>query len=241
MKVAAYYPIHYGCEYLDASIRSIDSLVDQIFILYTDSPTYGYKTDMKCPESEDEIKSIAYGASQKITWIKIDADNEGNHRGIIFNHVNDFDVLLSIDTDEIWDYEDLKRCIEETYQGETRERRVKGFIHFWKSFNHICQDNDQPLRFFNLRRNNGLSEAVHGKVYHFGYAQSDKIMDYKFEIHGHKHELKKDWLNEVYYPWKEGDKNLHPVSDMWEAIPFDKETLPPVLKSHPNFNKNIIS
>ena len=35
MKVSAYYPIHYGKEYLEASIKSIRDHVDEILILYT--------------------------------------------------------------------------------------------------------------------------------------------------------------------------------------------------------------
>ena len=54
MKTLAYYPVHYGAEYLDASIRSISDQVDKIVILYTTHPSYGHGTSTPCPESESE-------------------------------------------------------------------------------------------------------------------------------------------------------------------------------------------
>jgi hypothetical protein len=86
-----------------------------------------------------------------------------------------------------------------------------------------------------------MEVSINGTIYHFGYAQSKKIMDYKFDIHGHKNEIKKGWLENTYYGWEPGKINLHPTCDVWqEARPFDKNILPEILKLHPNFNKDII-
>lgn len=241
MKVMAYYPIHYGIEYIEASIKSIENQVEKILILYSEKPSYGHGTNIDCPESENEIKDVVMSASPKVVWKKIEAYNEGNHRGIAFQESSDYDIMLTLDSDEVWNTESLEKCIKESYDGEAWRRNVTGFIHFWKSFNWVCRDGFQPARIFNLKRNNNLEVPIDGTIYHFGYAQSKRIMDYKFEIHGHKNEIKEGWLENVYRKWNPEMKNLHPTGDAWgQAIPFDKNTLPGFLKEHPNFNKEII-
>jgi len=241
MKVMAYYPVHYGAEYFDVSIKSINDRVDKILVLYTPNPSYGHGTDKKCPETENELKEIAFSASNKIEWIKIEANNEGNHRSIAFNNAKDYDIMLTLDTDEVWNPESLDSSIKQAYDGEAWRRNISGFIHFWRSFNWVCRDGFQPARIFNLRRNNNQEVSLDGTIYHFGYAQSNKIMDYKFDIHGHKNEIKEGWLENTYYKWNSETKDLHPTCGVWgQATPFDKNVLPQFLKDHPNFNKEII-
>ena len=53
-------------------------------------------------------------------------------------------------------------------------------------------------------------------------------------------QIKPGWLNNTYYAWQPGNKDIHPTCTVWgEAVAFDKNTLPDVLKAHPNFNKKI--
>jgi hypothetical protein len=81
-------------------------------------------------------------------------------------------------------------------------------------------------------------------VYHFSTAQRMDIMRYKLEIHGHKDEIRPNWLSGIYEAWQPGmviDKGLHLVSyDLWNAVPFDKTTMPEILKQHPNYDKDVI-
>ena len=242
MKTLAYYPVHYGAEYLDASIRSISDQVDKIVILYTTHPSYGHGTATPCPESESEIRDIAHAASNKVHWVNSDgAWNEGQHRSLAWKYAHGYNVMLAVDADEIWEPVSLEKCIKETYEGSSWRRNVNGFVNFWKSFNWACYDGFQPARLFNINKNNQIEESINGTIYHFGYAQDKKIMDYKFEIHGHKNEIKPGWLANTYYAWQPGDKDIHPTCTVWgEAVAFDKNTLPDVLKTHPNFNKKII-
>jgi glycosyltransferase involved in cell wall biosynthesis len=243
IKTLAYYPIHYGAEYLDASIKSINDQVDKIVILYTPKPSYGHGTQLVCPETESEIREIAQAASSKVHWVNSSGlGNEGQHRDLAWNFAQGYDVMLAVDADEVWEPSSLEKCIKETYDGTSWRRNVNGFVNFWKSFDWACYDGFQPARLFNLHRTNREEKTIDGTIYHFGYAQSKKIMDYKFEIHGHKDELKPNWLNNTYYTWQPGNKDLHPTCTVWgEATAFDKQTLPEVLKNHPNFNKQIIS
>jgi hypothetical protein len=65
----------------------------------------------------------------------------------------------------------------------------------------------------------------------------------KWNISGHAHELRPGWIDEVLYKWTPENNfpNLHPVAHgIWNATPYDKNTLPDILKQHPNFNKELI-
>jgi hypothetical protein len=242
IKTIAYYPLHYGAEYLEASIRSIYPCVDKILILYSSRPTFGYNTDLPCPETEEQLKAIALSFS-KVEWINVDVQNqgEGTHRDIAFAYATGYDLLLAVDADEVWDTKSLSECLGKAYRGDAWRYNILGFKHFWKSFNHVCEDSFAPGRIFNLNRDNFHEESIWGTVYHFGYAQSKVTIDYKMSVHGHKAELRKDWPA-LYESWKPGDTFLHPASrQAWpEAMPFDKTALPGILKQHPNFNKDVI-
>lgn len=240
----AYYPLHYGAEYLDASIRSIDPCVSRIIILYTEEPSFGHVSGQPCPETEEELKRIAYAASEKVEWVKIKGfGNEGAHRKMIFEFAGgDVDMILAVDADEVWDTEVLKQSILDASKLPNKYIKVDGFINFWKSFNTVCLDHFHPVRFYNLRATNDFEQGcVKGRIYHFSTAQSEKIMRYKYGIHGHASEIRSGWLEQTYFGWNGEDGDLHPVSlDLWNPAFFDKTSLPEILKNHPNYNKQTI-
>ena len=115
-----------------------------------------------------------------------------------------------------------------------------GYVNFWRSFNHACYDGFTPIRFINLKGDNSNGYGVVPcTVYHFSCAQPKYIMDFKYLIHGHKNELRENWLESIYYGEQMID--VHPTSfGLWNATPFDKNTLPESLKQHPNFSKERI-
>lgn len=241
MKILAYIPCHYGSEYLSEAIKSIELCVDKIIILYTQKPSYGYGTEIECPETEWALKFIAQNASPKVEWKSYERfSHEGEHRNEIFKFAEGFDIVMTVDADEVWDTEVLKETLKEVAKTDSRYIQVKGWTHFWKSFNHACYDGFQPVRFHNLHSENKEQLAVEGKIYHFGYAQKEEIMDYKWEIHGHKSEIRKGWTY-MYKNWQYGKDDVHPVSiGLWNPTPFDKTTLPEILKNHENYNKEVI-
>lgn len=234
MKVCAYIPLHYGAEYLAASIQSYNDLVDEIFILYTSTPSYGHTTGIECPESEWKLRDIANSVSSKISWVNISAISEAEHRDMMWYHTREYDVVVATDYDEIWLGESLQRAIKEAYDQPFKRYRIDGFINFWKSFDKVCLDGFRPVRIY---KHSGVGESeLKATVYHFGYAIAIKTMIYKWAIHGHKYELRPDWIEDVYMSDKETD--LHPVSiSLWNSQSFDKTTLPEFMKQHPNFNK----
>jgi len=245
MKVLAYIPIHYGIEYLEACIKSIDYHVDKIVCLYTEQPSYGHGSKMQCPETENQLKEIAFDASTKIHWQKISAHNEGNHRQRAFDYSNDHDILLTLDTDEIWEPSVLDETIKTASETDSRFIGIDGFVGFWRDFDHIVIDWFHPVRIHNLRSNNLQQKDIKSTIYHMGYAQSMPIMKYKFEVHGHKSEIFPNYLTNKFYKWTHigcGVEWLHPASkDIWQdAEPYDKTQLPDILKNHENYNKVLI-
>lgn len=241
-RVIAYCPLHYGAEYLDVSIRSVDPFVEVIYILYTDKPSYGFGTRMKCPDSEEQLKEIAFKASNKIKWIRVDSGSEGHHRGIISKYWDGYDVVLAFDADEVFDQKDLPNAIRMAAQSENRYLGVNGYVNFWRSFDWACYDGFTPVRFYNLKRDSGTG-TVYCKIYHFSTAQGMDTMRYKLDIHGHKSEIRQGWLEDKYEAWtpENNIQDLHLVSiGLWNAVPFDKTQLPEMLKEHPNYNKGLI-
>ena len=243
-KIICYCPILYGGEMLDAAIKAVEPFCEKIVMLYTPKPSYGHGTNIPCPESEADLMNIAYSASHKVDWRRIDASHEGQHRGLIFRIAEQgkFDGVLTFDADEVMS--DLTNWLPKFAESKARNIGFTGYVNFYKSFNFACYDQFAPIRYINLHNTDG-QENFPVTVYHFGCAQRMPIMEYKLLIHGHKNEIRPDWLNDVYKKWEPGmmiDKGLHLTShDLWPtAIPFDKNTLPDILKNHFNYTKDVI-
>jgi hypothetical protein len=245
MRIAAYIPLHYGLEYLKESIQAIEPFVEVIYIIYTKIPSFGFSTTMKCPETEKELKKLALNTSNKVQWIEGEYGQENAHRARIFSLIGDekYDLVLTVDADEIWNQESLKQCIQEAFSSKARYIGINGFLNFWKSFNHVCLDHFAPIRFINLHNSNTEQQFINGVVYHFSCAQKLKLIKYKLDIHGHKDEIRPGWLKNIYLKWTPENnlQNLHLVAEgLWNAVPFDKQLLPQSLHEHVNFNKDVI-
>lgn len=240
-KILSYVPLLYGKEYLRESLGSIVNHVDKCVILYTDSPSYGHGTDLKCPDSESELRAIAEEVlGDKLIWVKGNWGQEGAHRGEIWKYSGGYDGILAIDADEVYDQADLPLAIDAAMVSPNIYSGFGGYVNFWRSFNHACYDGFTPVRFTNLHRERDTGMGVVScKVYHFSTAQSADIMRFKLECHGHKNEIRKNWLNEIYFGDQMNDVHLTSFG-LWNATPFDKNTLPESLKAHPNFNKERI-
>jgi hypothetical protein len=243
MRVIGYIPLMYGAEYLDACIRSMNDHVEQIHIIYTSKPSQGHSTHIPCPETEDQLKEIAFNASHKIVWHNQNFGSEGEHRNYILKFAKGFDLVFTLDADEIAEEADIKQALETAYKGDKRHYGINGFINFWRSFNHVCLDGFRPYRIVNLNNTGNSLGEVNLRIYHFSTAQDIKTVRFKWNVSGHKDELRKNWVDDVYLKWtaENNFQDLHPVAfGLWNAIPFDKNTLPEILKQHPNFNKDII-
>lgn len=247
MKRLAYTPLHYGAEYLDAAIRSVAPCVDQFLILYTDTPSYGHSENISCPETQDELRDIAYrAAGDKIHWIDISGQvrQENEHRACAKEYalLHGFDQMVAVDADEVWDTEILRATMKEAESLPYDRIAIRKWVHFWRSFNWCNRDQFLPVRIYNLKVPFNKEEiALDGMIYHFGYAQNPDMVRYKKTCHGHRSEFRPEWLEEIFMQWVPGMNKVHPVSlEIWDPEPFDKTTLPDLLKKHPNYDKWII-
>ena len=239
IKTLAYIPLHYGSPYLDAVIRAIDPHVEKILILYTPTPSYGQNRGMKNPDTRQQLYDIAHGASQKIEWVEVPPmGQENQHRKMVFNYAGGYDLIMAVDSDEIFDdVEEMKQAAMAT---NCRTVNVGGdrWWHFWRSFNECNRDGFYPTRFHVV---NGVDDAViiHvGKIYHMGYALPEDMTQYKISVHGHK-DILNTWIRDKWINYKRGvTKFLHPDSQtVWiETEDFDKTTLPQILKDHPYYD-----
>lgn len=249
MKVLAFSVLHYGKEYLREAIESVKNNVDEHLIAYTGIPSFGYSTDMQNPDTEAELKEIC-NEFDHVTWLDITSRNiraENIHRQIAIDYArqNNFDIILVVDSDEVWIPGKVQEAIDYAYASKNGHFCVKGsqWVTLWKSFNEFVTDGFAPVRLFNLH--NDLSKSEHiakGFIYHMGYCISNELIAYKISCHGHRADFdkNKNWHDKKWLNYKSGQTRfLHPATEAYwqEAKPFDKTTLPDLLKKHVNYSK----
>lgn len=239
-------PIHYGVEYLEASLSSIKDYCEKVVVAYTSNPSHGYKSSDECPDKKEDIYNISLKVlGEKLIWDEFNNYTaENQHRNRIHNYSSGYDLVLSIDADEVFESNDIETALNYAYSNNERYYGIKGYVNFWRSFNWACYDGFRPFRIENLHSNNNNQNLdCPLTIYHFSTAQSEQIMRYKYRVFGHASEIRHGWLNNIYYGWNPANNfgDLHPVSiNLWNAVSFDKNKLPEILKKHPNFNKELI-
>lgn len=250
-KVAGYTALRYGADYLAYAIRSVIDALDEYHVLYATKPSHGHPSDAVCPDSEDELHAIAWDAAgPKLHWHRGDWTYEGQQRNSILNYAPDAAVIISVDSDEIYQPLLIENII--TYAGSTqyskpfRYLRIP-FVHYWRSFQRcILHDPAYPARVTFPKIDALFGETTWqphmGVVNHMGYATRPDIVAYKWKIHGHKDELRRDvdWFKDVFMANRQTD--CHPVGSEWwnaEAVnPLDR--MPSWMAEHPFFNMEVI-
>lgn len=246
MKVLGFMTIHYGLEYLRESLISVSPFVDKMVVAYTKYPSHGHNPKGQCPDSEEAIFNTCMEVlGDKFIWERAETyPNESTHRDMRYKHANSFDLILTVDADEVFEPKDIPAALSYSYNGAERYYGIKGYVNFWRSFNYACYDGFRPIRIEKLHANNqAQNHECPLTIYHFSTCQSETIMRYKYKVFGHASEMRKDWLDGIYYAWTpENDiQDIHPVAfGLWNTVKFDKEMLPDHLKSHPNFNKILV-
>jgi hypothetical protein len=245
MKVIGLLTIHYGKEYLKECLTSVKNHCEKVVVAYTEKPSHGFGTTETCPDSKSDIKLICEQVlGDKLIFDVVEYGAENQHRNHIRQYSNGYDLVLTIDADEVFEPSELTNALEYAYNNPQRYYGIKGYINFWRSFNYACYDGFRPIRIENLAANNNdQNHECPLTIYHFSTAQSEPVMRYKYKIFGHASEIKPDWLNSIHYAWTPQNQlqDLHPVSyNLWNAVPYAKHNMPEFLKQHPNFNKELI-
>lgn len=246
MRVLGFLTIHYGVEYLEASLLSIKNHVEKMVVSYSVNGSHGFRSSELCPDFEVDIFEICNQVlGDKLIWNRADGyHNEGAHRAVKYHYSDGYDLILTIDADEVFKEEDVPRALQYAYQHPERFYGIKGYVNFWRSFNYACYDGFRPIRIENLNSNSRAQNLECPlTIYHFSTAQSEPVMRYKYKVFGHSSEIKENWLDGTHYRWTPDNNfaDLHCVSiGLWNTESFDKTTLPESLKNHANYNKELI-
>lgn len=246
MKVLGFMTIHYGKEYLKQSLQSVVNHVDEMVVSYSRLPSHGHATTKVCPDSEEEIFLICKEVlGDKLIWRRAERFiNEASHRNIRYEHSEGKDLILTIDADEVFESSELDNALKYAFDNKERYFGIKGYVNLWRSFDYACYDGFRPIRIennYNANQRQNLECPL--TIYHFSTCQSEEVMRYKYKIFGHASEMRNDWLNKYYYDWtpENNIQDIHPVAlGLWNAVEFDKNKMPEILKQHPNYGKRLI-
>jgi hypothetical protein len=236
MKVSACYIVHYGLEWLYWSIRSVIGYVDDVHIFYTPTPSHGHGTTLECPETRKDIgNSIAglFADYGNIFWHDTDGfAHEGlqRHHAVDVCVMNGADIILVVDHDEIWPPDVLIRALDYVENDTSgAQGYCIGMRHFWRSTYWVCDDACMPTRLIRPgnpnQHNEYLGDSI-GKVFHMGYAQSPRIVEYKQTIHGHLAEWRQGWFEKRFLAWSPENplSDCHPTNvDFWMPKHIDIE------------------
>lgn len=243
MKIHSLTVLHYGKDYLSYALRSIYDSVDSCHIFYSPTPSHGHQTNTPPIETKEELRAAAYhyDPDGKVKWYDVDRVRyEGVHRDLALSTVQNAgaDIVIVLDYDEIWP----PGLAEKAVKNSNSRFTLVNMIHFWRSFNWACYDENWPVRVIDLRYSSGdttyLDYSDLGRVFHFGYAIRDEVLSYKIQIHGHKNEFRKDWYQTKWQNWTPDITDVHPTNEknFWMPKPFDKGQLPGFMKSHPFYD-----
>lgn len=248
-KVLGFMPLHYGSDFMRESLLSIRDFVDKMFICYSVLPSQGHGTDHPNPDKEEDLRKIAEEVlGDKLIWeTRPSFDFEGKHRNERYRYSENYDIIFSLDADEVLESADVPAALDYCMNSPARYMGIDGFVHFWRSLSWHFTDHFKPVRLERVKANN--EDQDHGcrmRVYHFSYAQRAEILEYKMKVSGHLDEFKPNYLQEKWYAWTPDKAEeilyLHPTSNgIWgRAFPFDKNSLPEILKQHKYFNVEVI-
>jgi hypothetical protein len=252
-KILAYTVLHYGAQWLEFALRSVQDLVDEHHIFYTPHPSHGTRTRKSLPEGEDRqtLHSISYMMGAK--WHDTDQFRyEGKQRDYCVKYLaeNGANMIVVVDADEVWDIDVLSNAIDFAFDGDARDYGVHA-IHFWRGVNWVCYDDCMPIRLIKPYLFLGTSYCPGRGFYHMGYAQSEMLIQYKMTIHGHRSELRKNWYP-IFRDWKGPEDTpecgVHPTNEcddktgkpFWVPVPFDRYDLIDLIGDHPYFNDEIV-
>lgn len=237
-------PVHYSGDYLRESLLSVEPFVNKMVVAYSAKPSQGHGNETQCPDKEEDVfRTCREVLGDKLIWDRAESYSlEAYHRDVRYRYAEGFDFILNVDSDEVMI--GIEEAIEYASASTAQYFGINGYVNFFRSFSWACYDGYRPVRIENLKFKNGIQDLECKMVIlHFSCAQREEVMRYKYKNFGHASEIKNDYLDSVFYAWSPENNipDIHPVAiALWNAVPFDKTTMPEYLKQHPNYEKEII-
>ncbi len=210
----------------------------------------------------------------KITVVKGIWSSEVEHRnaGLDLCLQNGTDYYWLVDGDEVYREDHLRNIRQEIEKRpEVGTFIIKCHI-FWRSFAYRIpaqQMSWRPRRIFKVTRHrrilglrfpyrcrftgqnetNSLGPVYEfpperAVFYHFSYARSAQAMEDKFRTFSHAHEIKQEWIANVWKKWPSDRtmKNIHPVDPPKFpcATHQPPDDFPSVMREHPYYTLDVI-
>jgi hypothetical protein len=244
MKVKAITLLAYDTAFMIESIKTYVDIVDEIYVgLDENRQTWAGGTYELEPGIVDRLKAL----SPKIRILEDQfyipglstMENDTRERNFLSSHIEDFDYILSVDSDEfLLNPEDLRDflaaekreevCILGSWVTVYKELE-SGYLVIANSEGPDLGDvpilTDRTDRFVNARwtkQNYVMSPAV---LLHFSWARSEEELRKKLDNWSHKEDLGTErhlelWLNANERNYK-NYKNFHPVTpEAWPQLMF---------------------
>ncbi len=270
VRICAAYKVFNGELYLPWSMQSIYDTVDRIVIFLSTRPWNGPIVPMDgteaairaFPDPDGKIEYVVRDFRRSDDPADSYA-NELSEMNELLDHVRstypDITHYLYIDADEVYTPAGIA-SLRALMAGFPKA----GQFHcpwrcYWKSFRYWIDPMEpgQPLvafriapdtRFTGIRQTNMDVRIVVAPgflhLHHFSYALPTPLVEQKLRAWSHCAEVVDGWLERVWLAWdaQRELERLHPVrpEHFARAVPADEATLPPVMRTHPYFGRDIV-
>lgn len=203
--VSAYIITYNDEETIRDAIRSLKFITDKIVVAISDVPYHGesYKKDRTEDIAIEEGCIVIHGS-----WKK-----EKDHRNAAMIEAEKFsDLILLCDSDMVWGKDDLLKLIDHAENSNAKAFKVSQ-VSYWKDRIHILVgDNFCPLvlvkrgvRTVHCANVDVDVEYVPDvKVHHYNWCAPKDIQKKVLTYH-HAPQISKDWYENKYCKWVEGN------------------------------------
>ena len=226
------------------------------------------------PDRTEALVDDLARENPKIRVLKGTWDSEVDHRnaGLQLCLEEGMEYYWLVDGDEVYRGDHLKNIRKEISNRPNVGTFIVKCHIFWRSFSYRIPAQQmawRPRRIFKMTRFRSLlglrlpyrccfigqnetnslgpihefppEEAV---FYHFSYARSDRAMEDKFRTFSHAHEIRPEWIAQVWKRWptQRGMTNIHPVDPpkFPQALRVPVDDLPETLRLHPYYGLDVI-
>ena len=264
MKISANYTAFYGEAFIEYSMRSVYPFVDKILIargtkswaVGANGVRYDPIDDVKGKikhfmENEDPENKVELFEG---TWV---SDTE--QRNFLIDKSNDIGMnyALLVDTDEVWEPQDLKTLLKAIKDNPKELIFSVGIMHYFRSLFWRFEDGSATVNYVFK-----LPEVRHGWIragmkvsakeyeipifkvpveyHHYGYAYPSKVIGQKITFWGHCGEVTPDWFSSIFMKWRPRKhlQSFSPTGQDWNLL--KKVKLIDAMKDHPLSRKEFI-
>jgi len=264
MRISANYTVFYGADYIEYSLRSVYPFVDYILIALG-KESWAVGADGKRYKPIDNVKEkIRHFMKEedidhKIIFFEGMWSSDTAQRNFLIERCNGLvDYALLVDSDEIWDADQLGALIKDVEDNPDTLVFSVGIKQYFRSLFWRFDDSGGRVNYVfkvpevrhkwiragelaDVRSNDELvGRRVPVWYHHFGYAFPSKLIKQKITFWGHCGEVVPNWFDEIFMKWRPGKglPAMAPTGQDWSKL--EKCKLIKSLRGHPFAKKELI-